>query len=60
MNKENLQVISKDSTIKYMYLVEDNSDLKQQECPGNTPYNGLHVETSLQRGTFFRVRVYDR
>ena len=36
MNKVNLQVISKDSTIKYMYLVEDKSDLKQQEYPGDT------------------------
>ena len=46
--------------IIYMYLVEDKSDLKQQECPGDTPYNGLYGEASLQRGTFFRLRVYDR
>ena len=71
--KVNLQVISRDSTIKYMYLVEDKSDLKQQECPGGgilpimaytgrlrfkgAPFSGF--EYMIGRVGISLVKVYD-
>ena len=27
---------------------------------GDTPYNGLHGEALPERGTFFRLQVYER
>ena len=27
---------------------------------GGTPYNGLYEEATPERGTFFRLRVYER
>ena len=27
---------------------------------GGTPYNGLYREAPLERGTFFRLQVYER
>ena len=44
--------------IKYMYLVEDESDLKQQECPGDTPYNGLYPGRLRSKGAPFSVFEY--
>ena len=29
-------------------------------APGGTPYNGLYGEAPLERGTFFRLQVYER
>ena len=29
-------------------------------APGDTPYNGLYGEAPLDRGTFFRLQVYER
>ena len=66
MNKVNLQVISRDSTIICMYLIEDKSDLKQQECPGDTtgrlrfkggPFSGF--EYMIGRVGILLVKVYD-
>ena len=66
MNKVNLQVISRDSTIICMYLIEDKSDLKQQECPGDTtgrlrfkggPFPGF--EYMIGRVGILLVKVYD-
>jgi len=30
----------------------------EPKCPGGTPYNGLYGETPPERGTFFRLQVY--
>ena len=44
----------------------DSSKRERQVCyalkrpGGRTPYNGLYGATPPERGTFFRLRVYDR
>ena len=34
--------------------------LRIKKTRGGTPYDGLYGETPPERGTFFRLRVYDR
>ena len=40
---------------------ERNGD-REVFCPGEggTPYNGLYGEASPEKGTFFRLQVYER
>ena len=35
-----------------------NRDLRDD--PGGTPYDGLYGEAPPERGTFFRLQVYER
>ena len=35
-------------------------DLERRHCLGGTPFNGLYRVASLDRGTFFRLRLYER
>ena len=36
------------------------SSYKWSYCPGGTPFNGLYRVASHDRGTFFRLRLYEK
>ena len=39
---------------------QTNNSEQKTENPGDTPYDGLHGEAPPERGTFFRLQVYER
>ena len=45
---------------KDIYILFREQSSSQGVGGGGTPYNGLYREAPLERGTFFRLQVYER
>jgi len=40
--------------------LKKKGEMKALKARGGTPYNGLYGEAPPERGTFFRLQVYER